>query len=125
MREEAQDVDPSVDKDMFRGIPVARLRGEVEAVGCEGFAQTLLAASDPATRCLVVDLSDVTYIDSDCLDCIIQTHRQLVSEGGYLAVVCCNPFVGNLLSSTGLDRILDVHGSLEEAAESMPACRPA
>jgi anti-sigma B factor antagonist len=68
-----------------------------------------------AVSALVVDLSDVPFIDSSGLGALIGGIRRARELGGDVAVVCARPSVNRLLATTGFDRIASVTPSFDEA----------
>jgi anti-anti-sigma factor len=64
---------------------------------------------------LVVDLSDARFIDSTVLDAFVTGHGELTSHEGALAIVADKPYTKRTFELTGLDGLLQVCGSREEA----------
>jgi anti-sigma B factor antagonist len=65
---------------------------------------------------VVVDLTDVTFIDSLSLSAIIGARRKL-EPPGRLAVVAVHDYIRLILEATGLEQILDVFATREAAEE--------
>lgn len=65
-------------------------------------------------RGVVVDLTEVTFIDSVSLAALVAARRRM-GESGRLALVADGAFVLLVLEATGLDAILDVFPTFEEA----------
>lgn len=63
---------------------------------------------------LLVDLTDVPFMDSAGLGALINGIRRNRDHGGSIAVVC-NPALNRLLHTTGFDRIVPVTESREDA----------
>ena len=70
---------------------------------------------------VVLDLSDVNNIYSSGLGTIISIHKDVVSMGGLLVVICAEGYVKNLLNFTRLSRILKIVGDRNEAVEAFDA----
>ncbi len=64
---------------------------------------------------LVLDLSEVTFMDSTGLGLLVGAHKATTARGGGLRVVCDNPRLLRLLAVTGLSRSMVVHPTLDEA----------
>lgn len=109
-------------KGEYHGIPVAYLHGELDLATCPGLTDALVSASDPSTHCLIVDLTDVSYADSEALGCLLSAYDTLASRGGDLALVCCNENLQRLLAQAGFHQILKVLRTLDDAAQAMPEC---
>jgi anti-sigma B factor antagonist len=69
---------------------------------------------------VVVDLSEVTFIDSLSLSAIIGARRKL-EPPGRLAVVAVHDYIRLILEATGLEQILDVFATREAAEEFVVA----
>jgi anti-sigma B factor antagonist len=66
---------------------------------------------------VVVDMTDVTYMDSSSLSVLVGLYRERVVVKGFLAeqIVAPTPGVRRLFEITGFDRIWHLHDTLDEA----------
>ena len=96
---------------------LCRPSGEIDAytVGAFREALTNLAESDR----LIIDLSDVPFMDSAGLGALIGGIRKVREAEGAVAVSCDRPTLLRLLHTTGFDRIVPVTESLEDAEEAL------
>jgi len=78
------------------------------------------AIADGRTR-LVLDLSEVEFIDSTGLSVLLAGLRRLTRRDGALALVCSNPTVLRLFEITKLDSTFKIVGSRAEALASVAA----
>lgn len=69
---------------------------------------------EAGARKVVIDLGEVTYIDSASIGCLMDIHRLLREKSGGLKLCGLQSRVETMLSMTGVHKIIDVHG--EEAA---------
>ncbi len=78
-----------MDVEITRNFCIAvRARGEVDVCNVDEFSLILNgAAKDSQNRCLIVDLSSVTYIDGAGIKEILRIYHMLRSVGGAIAVV--------------------------------------
>jgi anti-sigma B factor antagonist len=85
-------------------------------------APTLQAELDPlstqAAAALVVDLTDVGFIDSTGLGVLVTTLKHVREAGGTLDVVVTAPRVLKVFALTGLDVVIPLHGTLAEAVRT-------
>ena len=92
---------------------VCRPVGELDAFTVGGFRDQLTELrSSPR---LIIDLTDVPFMDSAGLGALIGGIRRVRDAGGAVGVVCNRPAVLRLLHTTGFDRIVDVSASIDEA----------
>ncbi|HLI00166.1 MAG TPA: STAS domain-containing protein [Acidimicrobiales bacterium] len=99
------------------GTAVCRLQGDLDTYTAPRLRQALAAlASAPR---LVVDLSDVAFIDSAGLGALVGGIRRAQDAGGATAVVCRRPALVRLLEMTGFERLAPVAPTLDEALASL------
>jgi anti-sigma B factor antagonist len=96
------------------GITVVTVGGEIdmfiaptlEAAIAEGFAAD--------AKALIIDLSAVEFIASAGLQILAATHEK-ISKSAHFAVVATYPATTRPIQLTGLDEILDVYPTLDDA----------
>jgi anti-anti-sigma factor len=64
---------------------------------------------EEGTRKLVIDLQQVSYVDSASIGCLMDIRRLLQEQGGLLKLSGLQPRVETMISMTGVNRIIDVH----------------
>jgi anti-sigma B factor antagonist len=102
------------------GIAILELSGRLIFVGGD---QSLLRSevaariAAGATR-LVVDLSQVTYIDSGGVGSLVTAYLHTVRRGGQLKVVCPNERVCRILQITHLTSVFEVFETQSAAVDS-------
>jgi len=96
---------------------LCRPSGEIDAYTVGSFREALtnLAESDR----LLIDLSDVPFMDSAGLGALIGGIRKVREAEGAVAVSCDRPALIRLLHTTGFDRIVPVTESLEDGVEAL------
>ncbi|MHB8669164.1 MAG: STAS domain-containing protein [Acidimicrobiales bacterium] len=106
------------------GYTLCRPIGELDAYTVGQFRQSLgELASHPK---LLIDMSDVPFVDSAGLGALIGGIRRAREAGGEVAVSCNRPTLVRLLHTTGFDRIVTVTQTVEEAARALgPVSQPA
>ena len=99
------------------GYTVCRPVGELDAYTVGQFREALgQLASKPK---LLIDMSEVPFVDSAGLGALIGGIRRAREAGGDVAVCCNRPTLVRLLHTTGFDRIVTVTDTLAEAARSL------
>jgi anti-sigma B factor antagonist len=96
------------------GCTVCRPSGEMDAFTVSEFRRTL--AELMPTRRLIIDLSEVAFVDSAGLGALIGGIRRARDVGGSVVLVCSRQTLAALLHTTGVDRIVTVVRTVEEAA---------
>ena len=96
---------------------ICRPVGELDAYTVGQFREALgELASEPK---LLIDMSEVPFVDSAGLGALIGGIRRAREAGGDVAVCCNRPTLVRLLHTTGFDRIVTVTDTLAEAAASL------
>ena len=96
------------------GNAIVTAAGEIDISSVTLLRERLfeLAAS---SRYLVIDLDQVTFIDSAGLSALVGAANRAAAHGGSLHVVCTRPKIRKLFRLTGLDRRLPPAPTLDEA----------
>ena len=69
-------------------------------------------------RKVLIDLGDVSYIDSASIGCLMDIHRLLQDKGGTVKLSGLQPRVETMISMTGVHKIIDIHRDEPEALEA-------
>ncbi len=99
------------------GYTICRPVGELDAYTVGQFRESLAELS--ARPKLLIDMSEVPFVDSAGLGALIGGIRRAREVGGDVAVCCNRPTLVRLLHTTGFDRIVTVTDTLQEAARSL------
>jgi len=100
-----------------RGQVVVAVSGEIDLYTSTRLRDTLDEIDIASVRRLVIDLSDVDFIDSTGLGLLVATARRL-PIGSPFVVVCRTEKVREVLLMTGLDRIFTIYATRDEAVEA-------
>jgi len=91
-------------------------RGEVDVHTAPMLRQAISdVLEDPQVDRLVIDLSHTTFLDSSALGVLIGALKRMREREGALGVVEPTAAIRRIFEITALDRVLDLHGTLEEA----------
>lgn len=96
---------------------ICRPVGELDAYTVGQFRDALAELSE--NKHLVVDLSEVPFMDSAGLGALIGGIRRTRDAGGAVAVACDRPALTRLLQTTGFDSIVPVTESVTEAITAL------
>jgi anti-sigma B factor antagonist len=90
--------------------------GEVDLSAAKNLRATLLGAlaSRPGGH-LVVDLTEVSFLDAPGLGVIVGSYQRAAAAGGRLTVVASQANVLKMLRLTGFDQAWDIAATREEA----------
>jgi len=95
------------------GALVVRVSGDLDLATSPGLSEALEAA--PTARHVVIDLTGCTFLDSSGVRALAQAVRTIAEGERRVDVVAGSPGVRRVLEITGVDRMVPVHRSLEDA----------
>ena len=98
---------------------VIAVSGEIHVSTAPQFSRRLNDAIGQGKTAVVLDLSDVTFIDSTGLSVLLNGLRRVTRRGGRMAIVCTNPTVLRLFEITRLDTTFDIVRSREDAVKAV------
>ena len=82
------------------------------------FANTITSQIGNGERKLLLDLSNVTYVDSATIGCLMDLFRQAQAAGGSLKLTGVQKRVETMLQMTGAHNFLEVHADQASALAS-------
>jgi anti-sigma B factor antagonist len=103
------------------GRAVVALAGEVDLSTSPRFREVLLQSIDDGARHVVLDLALVTFLDSTAISVLVEGVNRLRPGGGSLAVVCDGGSVKRVLEIAGLQRVLAVYPTRDDALRDSAA----
>jgi alpha,alpha-trehalase len=111
--------------EVVEGVPVVRAPEEIDIANAGGLKAALLEAvgleatgleaAEPGRALVVVDMSRTRFSDSAGLNALVAVARQARAEGGEVRLVVAGGAVARLMALTGVDRVIPVYASLEDA----------
>jgi len=91
---------------------VVAVRGELDAATAPSVSDTVSALTRDGLAGVVIDLDDVSFVDSRGLSALLESHREATHRNMTLTVMNPQPAVQRLLRLTGVDAVLlDGHSS--------------
>jgi anti-anti-sigma factor len=104
------------------GTAIVTARGELDAYAAPSFSETLdrIAQNNGFAR-IVLDFSDVTFLDSSGLRTLLGAARAAAERGGSLVLVANDLRVVKVVRLTGTAGVLDLRSTLAEVLDREPA----
>ncbi|MHB0912384.1 MAG: STAS domain-containing protein [Armatimonadota bacterium] len=97
---------------------IVKVQGEVDVYTAPELKAVLHQAIDVGAVTLVVDLSNVEYMDSSGFGTLLGATKRLRPDGGKISLAGCNKAITRMLQLTRLDSIFDMYESVDEALAS-------
>lgn len=105
-----------IDQDpVHDGRASLRLRGAVDVFSSPRLRAALIDAVEAGARAIVVDLREVTFVDSSGFSALMAAVKRLPSGEGHLALITTDESVIRMLRIMGLTDVLPVAATHEEA----------
>ena len=116
----ARDHTFQLSEDVVEGIPVLHLAGEIDLAAAPALRDRLVAlaqqlAAGGGAPGVVLDLDQVSFIDSTGLSVLVAAHSRLGESGRQLRVAAAPPRVRRVLELTGLDGLLLLYADVPSA----------
>jgi anti-sigma B factor antagonist len=93
---------------------VVHVAGEADLT-TRSLGDALTAEASKRPGLLLVDLSALRFIDSGAIRMVLLASRQVRQDGGTLALINPSPAVARVVQIMGIDRLIPVHDSVDEA----------
>jgi anti-sigma B factor antagonist len=93
--------------------------GALDVAGSPALHTLLHRALDDGATRIVLDLSQVDFIDSTALRVLVSVHKRLAGAG--FAIVCPHARIRRIFDLTALDRVLTLTDTVEEALTALKA----
>jgi anti-sigma B factor antagonist len=90
------------------GVPIVNVRGELDVSTSPELHTWLAEAISHAPQLLIVNLTDVSFIDSTGLGVLVGALRDVRTAGGDVRLVVTQPHVNKVLELTGLDKVFNI-----------------
>ena len=113
-------IEPVVQTEQIaEGELLISVSGELDLHSVGSLQSALDNATERTGEAVVVDLGEVTLIDSIALGALARASRRLRESGGALAVAASNPDIVRAFEITSLDRVIPLAVSVSEALERL------
>jgi anti-sigma B factor antagonist len=89
--------------------------GEVDVYSAPALRDRIAELLESSQPSLVVNLCDVSFLDSTGIGTLVAGLNRAVQLGGTLSLVCDHDRILKLFRITGLDAVFTIHPTLEDA----------
>ena len=73
---------------------------------------------------LLIDLSEVTYVNSGGLRCLVTVWRQAQEQGGDVALCSLNERIAQLFAVVGFSKVFNIYPSQDSAIQELTGKKP-
>lgn len=106
---------------LSEGVHVLSVAGEIDLFTAPDVKRAASEAIDSGARRIVIDLTDTRFLDSTGLGVLIGIAKRVRPAGGDVAIVNTETTTASTFAITGLDGVLTVVATREEALEELRA----
>lgn len=96
---------------------VFKLRGSLDLATAPTVRAALTEATDKGGQHLIVDLTQLEFLDSTGLGVLIGAHRRAAERGGSFRLIINDGPISRLLNITGLIAVFAVYHSIDDARD--------
>jgi phosphoserine phosphatase RsbU/P len=89
--------------------------GVIGLAGATNLERALITYVESGQPKVVLDLSNVSLVDSAGLTALLRVHRQAVANGGWLRLVSPRPRVGRIIQTANVTRLIGIYPSADDA----------
>lgn len=104
---------------LTRELALVSVSGELDLYTAERIRSGIEEADAVGADTVVIDLSEISFIDSTALGVLVQETRRLEGRGHSLVLVTNDPRTRRVLEVTGLDRVLLTYATLQDALSDL------
>jgi anti-anti-sigma factor len=97
------------------GVLLLRLEGELDVATTPRFRTEVERGLEAGKQAVVIDMEEVTFMDSSMLKELLRAHSELSPRGGVLVLAAVHPTVRRLLELTRTSELLRLADTREEA----------
>jgi anti-sigma B factor antagonist len=112
-------VEFSVTQQSVGEYPVLAVRGEVDVYSAPALADGLNTLIDSGANAVIVDLTEVGFLDSTGLGVLVAARSAAADAGQTLPIAVGHERILKLFKITGLDAVFEIHPSIDAAVQSL------
>jgi anti-sigma B factor antagonist len=112
-------VDFSMSKQTIGDVPVVTLHGEADIYSAPLLRDGLATLLESGARAVVVDLTDVAFLDSTGLGELVSARNRAVEGAQAFPIACDDGRILKLFRITGLEQVFEIHPTVNAAVQSV------
>jgi anti-sigma B factor antagonist len=109
------------DYPLDRRTQCIEVSGELDLYTAPRFKERAMAAIEAGKTRVIVDLTGVSFVDSTALSVLVSALKRVRAQQGFLSLVVKDYDIERVLEISGLDGLMAVHRSRDEAIEQLAA----
>ena len=102
-------------------ITILKVVGSIRTGENSAFSEELERLADAGCFKLVIDAAELDYVNSQAIGDLIAFYQKVLGQGGDVALAGLQPVVLKVMRAVGLEGIMGVFDTVEEAESSLKA----
>jgi anti-sigma B factor antagonist len=102
-----------------KGITVLNVAGEIDVYTAPQFKEAVNQVINTGQKDLVIDMAQVSYMDSSGFGTLLSATKRLRPEGGTVNLVACNSAIDRMLRITRLNTVFGTFQTVDEAVDAI------
>lgn len=103
----------------IQGHQVLAPSGYIDLHTAHQFKEAVMCILDGDEQHLIIDMNDVSYVDSSGLGIFVSAMKRVIPIGGTVNLVGCNPRVSHQFYTTHLSSFIALHENMNDALEAI------
>lgn len=108
-----------IDKSLHDEFATLTLKGEFDTFYCPALMAEVEDLLDRGINHLILDMRLVKFINSTALGAVIKAHKRCRAEEGELVVAQPSPFVRDVITKVGIDKLIVLHDDEASATKAI------
>lgn len=100
------------------GTKILDVAGEIDVYTAPQFKEAVNEVIAGGQKHLIIDMGDVTYMDSSGFGTLLSATRRLRPQGGTINLVKCNTAIDRILRITRLNTVFATYDNVEDALKA-------
>ncbi|MEW6555669.1 MAG: STAS domain-containing protein [Actinomycetota bacterium] len=100
------------------GVKVVVLEGEIDLSTAAVFKETVYEVIEAGNTDLVIDLTELEFMDSTGLGVLVAALKKTTTEGGSIRLICDKRNILKVFTITGLDKVFAIYDNLQRCLDA-------
>jgi anti-sigma B factor antagonist len=109
----------NIEKDSTQGIIIMKVGGRLDGDSTETLEKEVLDVLNAGSERLLMDFSDLEYINSSGLRILVMAFQRLKQNGGVLGVCSLKDYILEVFDISGYNRLFSLYPTRDDAVSDM------
>lgn len=112
-------MDLGIDVQHHDKAAIVNLSGEIDVYTAPKFKESLINLIEEGIHDIVVNLQDVTFMDSTGLGALVGGLKRVKPLGGSLVLICTQEKILKIFEITGLNKVFPIYQTTDQATKAL------